>query len=71
MKKFIKASNSSRYRTYWADVRMKVAIKTNSTDTSDISDEIYDAVADGLADSAIADYEWIDVSDVSLDHNSL
>ena len=70
MKKFIKASNDSKSKRYWAEVRMKVAIDTNSKDIDDIADEVYDAVADGLADSAIADYEWIDVSYVSPDRRN-
>lgn len=71
MKKFIKASSNSDRKTYWAEVRMKVAIDTNSTDIDDISEEVYDAVADGLVDSAIADYEWIDVGYVAPDRNSI
>ena len=67
MKKVVKASKNSINKVYWAEVRMKVAISTNNTDTDEIEDEVLDAVIDALDGSAIGDYEWIDVSDVSID----
>lgn len=70
MKKVVKASNNSRNKVYWAEVRMKVSIDTESTDIDEISDEVYDAVADGLVESNIKDYEWIDVVSVSPDRRN-
>ena len=67
MKKIIKASKDSGSKKYWAEVRMKVAIDTNSKDVDDIADEVYDKVADGLILGGIYDYEWIDVNYVSPD----
>ena len=77
MKKVIKASKDSGSKKYWAEVRMKVAIDTNSKDVDDIADEVQDLISDGLRmflfnrknlfGSRITDYEWIDVSDVSPD----
>ena len=67
MKKIIKASKDSSSKKYWAEVRMKVAIDTASTDIDDIADKVYDAVADGLIGSDIEDYAWIDVTSVSPD----
>lgn len=67
MKKIIKASKDSGSKKYWAEVRMKVAIDTTSTDIDDIADEIYDEVVYGLDECGIKDYEWVDVTSVSPD----
>ena len=70
MKKVIKASNGSKNKVYWAEVRMKVAVNTNSDDVDEIADNVYDIIADALANSGIKDYEWIDVSDVAPDRHN-
>jgi hypothetical protein len=67
MKKVIKASKDSGSKKYWAEVRMKVAITTNSKDVDDIADEVYDEVVSGLGECGIKDYEWVDVASVSPD----